>query len=336
MKFVWEELYDGIQSIVSRCWLDVNGHGLPPTYTPVLAACEVDNNRTVYAAMVDQSGEWLIPEFQGDPRDVTVLMWMPKPQISMRVDTAFALNSDMLEAVTIGINKEAELATRLAAMTARAEAAEAASRQRCLTYTEAKKIVKAWRQDFACNVSEEYIINAFLDDAIGIRKLRAELATTQSELANTQLRLDSWLEALAIQRQRSETAEAALQLFKADERDLQEAHYEIETLRAALATTTAKRAKEDAIHDAKIGDRLKIYLAAATARAEAAERKSEDLIIVAPHVSDYAGWLQKDLSDANARIAELDAKLDAVRSIVATAAGIESLDNAAVEVKVQP
>jgi len=125
MKFVWEELYDGIQSIVSRCWLDVNGHGLPPTYTPVLAACEVDNNRTVYAAMVDQSGEWLIPEFQGDPRDVTVLMWMPKPQISMRVDTAFALNSDMLEAVTIGINKEAELATRLAAMTARAEAAEA-------------------------------------------------------------------------------------------------------------------------------------------------------------------------------------------------------------------
>ncbi len=209
MKFVWEELYDGIQSIVSRCWLDVNGHGLPPTYTPVLAACEVDNNRTVYAAMVDQSGEWLIPEFQGDPRDVTVLMWMPKPQISMRVDTAFALNSDMLEAVTIGINKEAELATRLAAMTARAEAAEAASRQRCLTYTEAKKIVKAWRQDFACNVSEEYIINAFLDDAIVIKKLRAELATTQTELANTQLRLDSWLESLAIQRQRSETAEAA-------------------------------------------------------------------------------------------------------------------------------
>ncbi len=141
---------------------------------------------------------------------------------------------------------------------------------------------------------------------------------------------------LAAMTARAETAEAALQLFKADERDLQEAHYEIETLRAALATTTAKRAKEDAIHDAKIGDRLKIYLAAATARAEAAERKSEDLIIVATHVSDYAGWLQKDLADANARIAELDAKLDAVRSIVATAAGIESLDNAAVEVKVQP
>ena len=136
--------------------------------------------------------------------------------------------------------------------------------------------------------------------------------------------------------QRAEAAEAALQLFRADERDLQEAHYEIETLRAAVADATAKRAKEDAIHDAKIGDRLKIYLAAATARAEAAERKSEDLIIVATHVSDYAGWLQKDLADANARIAELDAKLDAVRSIVATAAGIESLDNAAVEVKVQP
>ena len=54
-----------------------------------------------------------------------------------------------------------------------------------LTYTEAKKIVKAWRQDFACNVSEEYIINAFLDDAIVIKKLRAELAamTARAEAA---------------------------------------------------------------------------------------------------------------------------------------------------------
>ena len=49
-----------------------------------------------------------------------------------------------------------------------------------LTYTEAKKIVKAWRQDFACNVSEEYIINAFLDDAIVIKKLRADLAAANA------------------------------------------------------------------------------------------------------------------------------------------------------------
>ncbi len=126
MKFVWRELFDAMQSIVSRCWLDSAGHGLPPPFTPVLAACRVGNHRTVYAAMVDEFGEWQYPEFQGDPRDVEVLLWMPRPEVSMRVDTAFALNADQLEAVTApGINRMAELHAGMVAATQRAEAAEA-------------------------------------------------------------------------------------------------------------------------------------------------------------------------------------------------------------------
>lgn len=132
MKFVWKELFDAMQSIVSRCWLEPAGHGLPPPFTPVLAACRVGNHCTVYAAMVDEFGAWQFPEFQGDENDIEVLLWMPRPKVSMRVDTAFALNADQLEAVTTpGINKMAELSAALAAALAAAtQRAEAAERER--------------------------------------------------------------------------------------------------------------------------------------------------------------------------------------------------------------
>lgn len=120
MKFIWQEGYDQMQSIVSRCWLEPNGHGLPPAFTSVLAGCEVGLHRTVYSASVDELGKWHFPEFQGDEADITVLFWMPKPDVSMRFDTAFAFNADMMEAVLYGKNREAQLAE----MTKRAEAAE--------------------------------------------------------------------------------------------------------------------------------------------------------------------------------------------------------------------
>ena len=120
MKFIWQEGYDQMKSIVSRCWLEPNGHGLPPAFTSVLAGCQVGLHRVVYSASVDELGKWHFPEFQGDEEDVAVLFWMPKPDVSLRVDTGFAFNADMLEAVLYGKNRAAELA----AMTKRAEAAE--------------------------------------------------------------------------------------------------------------------------------------------------------------------------------------------------------------------
>jgi len=121
VKFIWQEGYDQIQSIVSRCWLEPNGHGLPPAFTSVLAGCLIGLHRVVYSASVDELGKWHFPEFQGDESDVTVLFWMPKPDVSMRFDTAFAFNADIMEAVLYGKNREAQLAE----MTKRAEAAEA-------------------------------------------------------------------------------------------------------------------------------------------------------------------------------------------------------------------
>lgn len=99
MKFAEKALYEAIQSIVSRCWLDVSGHGLPPAHTPVLAACRVGGKRAVYGAMVDWSGKWRFPEYQGDPGNITVLMWMPRPEIKMRLDTAFAFRPDVVDAI---------------------------------------------------------------------------------------------------------------------------------------------------------------------------------------------------------------------------------------------
>jgi hypothetical protein len=121
VKFIWQEGYDQMKSIVSRCWLEPNGHGLPPAFTSVLAGCQVGLHRVVYSASVDELGKWHFPEFQGDEEDVTVLFWMPKPDVSLRVDTGFAFNADMMEAILFGANREAELAT----MRERAEAAEA-------------------------------------------------------------------------------------------------------------------------------------------------------------------------------------------------------------------
>lgn len=60
-----------------------------------------------------------------------------------------------------------------------------------LTYTEAKKIVNDWRKDFACNVSEGYIISAFLDDAAIIKKLRAELAATTARVEKAEAERDA-------------------------------------------------------------------------------------------------------------------------------------------------
>jgi hypothetical protein len=93
-----------------------------------------------------------------------------------------------------------------------------------LTYTEAKKIVNDWRKDFACNVSEGYIISAFLDDAFIIKKLRTDLAaaTARAEAAERErdalrTECEEWrenyaaLEAVAIASERErQAAEAAL------------------------------------------------------------------------------------------------------------------------------
>lgn len=107
MKFIWQEGYDQMKSIVSRCWLEPNGHGLPPAFTSVLAGCQVGLHRVVYSASVDELGKWHFPEFQGDEEDVTVLFWMPKPDVSLRVDTGFAFNADMMEAILFGVNRQA-------------------------------------------------------------------------------------------------------------------------------------------------------------------------------------------------------------------------------------
>lgn len=121
MKFIWQEMYDQMQSIVSRCWFEPNGHGLPPAFTSVLAGCQVGLHRVVYGASVDELGKWHFPEFQGDENDVTVLFWMPKPEVTMRFDTAFAFRADTMEAILYSVNREAQAAEAIK----RAEVAEA-------------------------------------------------------------------------------------------------------------------------------------------------------------------------------------------------------------------
>jgi hypothetical protein len=127
MKFIWKEGYDQMKSVVSRCWFEPNGHGLPPAFTSVLAGCQVGLHRVVYSASVDGLGAWHFPEFQGDEADVTVLFWMPKPDVTMRVDTAFAFRADTMEQPLITSIEFLPLAMAnpLAEMTKRAEAAEA-------------------------------------------------------------------------------------------------------------------------------------------------------------------------------------------------------------------
>lgn len=121
MKFIWQEGYDQMKSVVSRCWFEPNGHGLPPAFTSVLAGCQVGLHRVVYSASVDELGAWHFPEFQGDEADVTVLFWMPKPDVSMKFDTAFAFRADTMEAILYSVNREKQAAEAIK----RAEAAEA-------------------------------------------------------------------------------------------------------------------------------------------------------------------------------------------------------------------
>lgn len=110
MKTIQQELYAAMQEIVSRCWLDPDGHGLPPAYKTVLVAyrlsgaladgCEseadAENHRIL--AFVTADGEWSFPEFQGDEDSIIVRLWMPLPRPAMRVDTALNGGKSLAEA----------------------------------------------------------------------------------------------------------------------------------------------------------------------------------------------------------------------------------------------